>query len=219
MNYNLSDLLEAKAFDALLPDEQAFVLEQMSAEAYTAQHELVCNAQEFLKAESALLVPYPETQHAALDALREKNKKKRGGALLLWQNKVPTWMAVAACLLILLLSQGYSYIQHTDLEKIPIVETISDTVYVEKLVTKQEKIYLPGDTVVKVVYQKSELLDVEKKVVPTESHSPEKMLVYSDEMLNANNLDYGSLLMNHSKPKGISAKNDSLMRMVSGAVH
>ena len=89
---------------------------------------------------------------AALQALREKNKKKAILPVFIGY-KVPIWMAAAAILLILLLIPSTF---NSDINKTGTNTQLAvhDTVYVERVVTDTIKVNQPSDTVVKTVYVK-----------------------------------------------------------------
>jgi len=220
MSQNLSDLLEKKSFDELGREERQFVLNQMSEEAYISQRESLLAAQSFLAAERDTMTPNPEIPVLALEALQAKKARKKRRLFFIWEHRTPTWAAAAACLIILLVSKGFSYFNAEHLENIPVSENVADTVYVEKLVTKHEKIYLPSDTVIKVVYHENKDIPVAvEKVNPPQLNPTEQILVFSDEMLNASHLNINTLIENHSKPKGVSIKNDSISKLVSESVY
>lgn len=89
---------------------------------------------------------------AALQALREK-KKKKAILPIFFGYRVPVWMAAAAILLILFLIPSTF---NSDINKTGTNTQLAvhDTVYVERIVTDTVKITQPADTVVKTVYVK-----------------------------------------------------------------
>lgn len=162
----IQDLLGEKAFEELNATEQAFVLEQMTLEAYENERSIILASQNFFELEARSIQPKPNTANKALLALRGKNEAKdsqkkssRIAALLAY--KIPAWQAVAALLLVFFFVRGLGVVPQNQ-TIIVADESLKDTVFVKEYITKVEA--LPADTVVKVIYRDS---NKKEKAAPT----------------------------------------------------
>ncbi|NOQ76021.1 MAG: hypothetical protein GQ574_28705 [Crocinitomix sp.] len=215
MKTDLSHLLAQKDFEELTSAEQELVLSEISEQEYEAQREMLVTAQMLMASEAATLKA-PVIATAASTALRQK----KGGVIAIFAHKVPTWAAVAACAI---LFTWFNYsglfgqtIQNDNLAVAPDV----DTVFVEKIITE---------------FRDLKPARVEKQSTQTQvqSQAPDNMAqiitpaptsfietpAYSDEMLNAELINYTALLQNHSSSAGVSLQNDSISQMVNRAVY
>ena len=213
MSYNLIDLLENKSFDKLNESERNFVLSKMAEVAYRRQHETVLMAKTILDVETAALMPNPTIPTAALAAMKAKQERKtQSGIFYLFKHKVPTWAAAAACALFLLLLNNSFLVSPGQGIDSAIASLSPDTVYVEKYITEVEQVYVPGDTVIKVVYRTLEkpIEKIQEQHVAT--------VIYSDEMLNAEHINYSSIVSGYNKTKGVSVSDDSLVQLVNASI-
>jgi len=93
---------------------------------------------------------------------------------------------------------------------VPITQT--DTVYIEKIETKIKPVYLPADTV--TIYK-----TVEKKSTPVQLKNTVTTPTYPSEMYAVENTNYGVIIAQLNKQKGISAKDDSLLQLIGSIVY
>lgn len=108
-----------------------------------------------LNKEAKTLKANESIRSTALQALREKNEKKKKSILpIFFDYKVPFWMAAAAILILLLLLVPSTFNSDTENNGSNIQLAVHDTVYVDRIVTDTIEITQPSDTVVKTVYVK-----------------------------------------------------------------
>ena len=124
----------------------------------------------------------------------------------MFHHKVPTWAAVAACLLILFGSIALFKTKHQNTEANVITETVHDTIYKEKIVTEQIK--LPGDTLVKYIYRNNPEIVYEVADYKEEEPSYENLLFREDE--------HCQIMSCYEPKKGVPVVNDTLLRLIPG---
>lgn len=144
---DLHDLLENKAFEELNTDEQAFVLRQMSQEAYETERGVILASQAFFMVDEQEIIPDPIAPNKALFVLKQRKIKPPFGAMLL-SYKVPAWQAVAVAVLVFFLTNGVNNVEEIEPSSLA-VNVLRDTVFVDKYITKVQA----PDTVVKVIYK------------------------------------------------------------------
>jgi hypothetical protein len=213
MNIDLSDLLANKDFDQLTLAEQELVLSEISRAEYDAQREMIISAQILMANEAELLQPNPAIATAAIAAL---GKKKKGKVFALFTHKVPTWVAVAACVLVFFLF-NYSHVfdQTIQNENTALVPTV-DTVYVDKVVTEFRDIKAisqPSETLRTPPYSAEPIIETPAQIKLNNAPT------YSDEMLNLEQVNYAALLQNHSQSPGVSLQNDSISQMINSTIY
>lgn len=150
------NLLEQKAFDELNAAEQAFVLEQMSSEAYDYERSIILASQDFWELESAQIQPAPPHPNRALAALKAKKYKEtqtpKGIIAALLAYKIPAWQAAAALIFVFFFVRGLGTAQQNQ-TIIVAEEHLRDTVFVKEYITKVKE--LPADTLIKVIYKEA----------------------------------------------------------------
>ena len=199
-------LLETKNFEELSQDERSVVLSEMDETEYGEQRKMILLARDLAKNEKAKLLPNPQT----LVLAREKLPKKRAAGFLIFQHKVPTWAAVAACLFIFFGIREINKSLNSNIEPTVITETIHDTVFTEKIITEQ----LLADTIVKYVYVQE---PTEKQVVEDNSTTysqPEP----SFENLHFREDAYCNIMSCYESKKGVSAANDEWLKLVQNGL-
>ena len=213
MNYDLSDLLEKKSFEALNAEEHHFVLSQMTAEEFEQQQRIIRALKTTLTEEEEQMSPvFPV---AALHELNHKTEKKRS-PWILFAHKTPTWAAVAAGILLYFLMQQTG-IGSSQNDNQPIVQE-TDTIFVEKFVRSEKPSVLPKDTLMAINTEepKSNRVSGPDRSRKEEKKSP---ILFTDEMLNAGSINYTAFLSgSNSNQGGISLQNDSLSQLVNATV-
>ncbi len=151
MKLEIEDLIASKAFDELTPTEQAWVLTQMTAEAYQLQHHIVVQSQALWAEEEIGLVP-PSPSAALHTALQQQAQPPQKGLLaMLLSHRIKTWQAVAASLLLCLLWQVGSMASASEKRTLQAQVPRVDTVY--QYITQVKEVFQPIDTVIKIVYK------------------------------------------------------------------
>lgn len=145
---DLHDLLEQKSFEELEEREQAFVLDQMTQEDYEIERGTILASQAFFMSEELQITPNPMAANSALLALEKRREKKTLGLLFL-AYKIPAWQAVAAAMVIFLLTNHFGGGTTAAETNLLAQKNTRDTVFVDKYITKIQ----PADTVVKVIYK------------------------------------------------------------------
>jgi hypothetical protein len=209
MSNDLNELLENKTFAQLTAVERTYVLTQISAQEYDWQREILLSSKIAFE-EAPVLTPLPPT--AALMALREN---KKSSPPFLFVHKIPTWMAIAACLLVFLLAKGSGFMET---EKQPaLCAEIIDTVYVEKMVRAivQENNTTRKDTLI-AVNSTSE----SHPKIPVKNPSEPKRTepAFTAEMLSIGNINYDAYFSNYSSSSGTSLQNDSITQLVNNTM-
>ena len=153
MDYRLTELLEKKSFEELSEEEKSFVLTHLSETEYRQQHQLISEVKSDIKEEAKLLKANDQIRVNALEALSLKHQEKDAKTIPLWLNyKIPLWTAVAALLLIFILTTPLLFNTKMS-ESAPNEQLVMrDTVYIEKIVNDTIEITQPADTVIKTVY-------------------------------------------------------------------
>ena len=173
MNYRITELLEKKAFEELSRNEKSYVLEHLTEAEYREQHHLLRDIKKELTEEAKTLHAKDQIRLNALDALRMKQKKKKSKVMPLWLNyKIPLWSAVAAILLVFILTTPL--IINTEINEIKNKDQLvmRDTVYIEKLVNDTIEIAKPADTVTKYIYVAKKLSSPLKEGTNTSDFPP-----------------------------------------------
>ena len=163
MDYRLTELLEQKSFEELTQEEKSFVLTHLSEAEYRRQHQLLTEVKTDLKEEAQSLKANDQIRINAIEALRVKNQVKKSGGLVLWFNyKIPLWSAVAALLLVFILTTPL--LINTEIKDGKPNEQLAmqDTVYIEKIIKDTVEIKKPADTITKTVYVKNNESTVNK---------------------------------------------------------
>lgn len=213
MKHDLSDLLDQKDFEDLTMIERNFVLSEISEEAYNEQRETIVMAQLIMADDASNLRANPSIAIAASTALQQR---KKTGVFAIFTHKVPTWAAVAACALLFTLF-NYSGIFGQSVEKNHVADVSSiDTVYIEKIITEFRDLKPFQEKPVSDKVQPHNSENLAQVSVPPK---PDKTPTYSDEMLNAEQINYTALLQNYSSSNGVSLQNDSITRMVNRTVY
>lgn len=153
MDYRITELLEKKAFEELTEVEKSLVLDHLTEAEYREQHHLLWVVKKELTEEAKTLHAKDQIRRKALEALRMKQKKKKSKVMPLWLNyKIPLWSAVAAILLVFILTTPL--ITNTEINETKIKDQLvmRDTVYIEKLVNDTIEIAKPADTITKYIY-------------------------------------------------------------------
>ncbi|MFT5818831.1 MAG: NADH:ubiquinone oxidoreductase subunit K [Crocinitomix sp.] len=213
MKTDLSDLLAQKDFEELTATEQELVLSEISEQEYCEQRKMVATAKNIMATEAATLQA-PMVAVAASNALQNK----KGGVFAVFAHKVPTWAAVAACAILFTLF-GYSgfFGQNVENNKMALIPQI-DTVFVEKIITEFRDLKPVHEERRSIKVQSHSTENVVKIDTPAPLNNPDK-IAYSDEMLNAERINYTALLQNHSSSAGVSLQNDSISQMVNRTVY
>lgn len=216
----LEDLIANKAFDALTQEEQTWVLNQMTAEAYQLQRTLIVTSQQVWMEEAELLEPLPasaailtalEQKRTAIAAKTAQEKTKPQGLLAtIFNHRIATWQAVAASLLLFLLVQvgrsSSSLGGNELLDQQPV-----DTVY--QYITQVKEVLQPADTILKIVYK-----EVFTPVQAVEE-SPVLLADASDSLdLEAvtvvKNSQFDDILQYCSRPNGQPASQDTFFQLL-----
>lgn len=199
MKTEILELLETKNFDELTDEERTGVHNYMSEIEYREQRKLILSATVLATEEKAELVPNPQL----LIIGQEKLPKRKSGALIVFGHKTPTWVTVAACLLLFFGIRGFYNSKNSGVETIVVTETINDTIYSEKIVTEQ----LPGETVVKYIYVNEPKI-INETVDNSNSYKPEEP---SFEHLHFREDQYCTIMSCYESKKGKTVANDTLL--------
>jgi hypothetical protein len=222
MTTDLSELLAQKTFEELTATEREMVLSEMSEQDYSDQHEMIIAAKLMMAKEAATLQA-PVVPIAAGKLMPQK----KGGVFALFSHKIPTWAAVAAGILLFLLFNYSSILNPSAENNTLVVAPQVDTVYVEKLITEFRDLKplqkekgpsrMQPQTTEKVV---SANLRTSTPPVVNQNSSANlnENLAYSDEMLNAERINYTAILQNYRSSKGVSLQNDSISQMLNRTV-
>jgi hypothetical protein len=223
MTTDLSDLLAQKNFEELTPAQQEMVLAEMSEQDYSNQREMVIAATLMMANEAAALQA-PVIPIAAGAAMRQK----KGGVFAIFTHKIPTWAAVAAGIILFTLFNYSGIIGSSTENNTRAVSPQVDTVFVEKLITefRDLKPLQKEKQPVRVQVLTTENVISANPPPPSpleadqgRASNTNEVLAYSDEMLNAERVNYAALLQNHSTSTGVSLQNDSISQMVNRTVY
>lgn len=209
---NISELLAEKDFDQLTTSERSIVLSEMTVEDYHRQREMIISARGILTNEAAKLQPSPTIAASALSAM---NEKKKGGIIMLFSHKTPTWVAVAACALFFLFL-NYSTFFDTELNvENPTYLTEIDTVFIEKIVTEFRDVKEESTAFSPVKKRPNKIF---KNVEPPVRDTTPETTSFTDAMLSAELVNYTALLQNHSSSSGVSLENDSITQQFNRTI-
>lgn len=164
MDYRLTKLIEQKAFKELTEVEKDFVLSSISKEAYNQQYQILSEVKKDLKDEAKTLKANDQIRINALEALRSKQQKKKSKVIPLWLNyKVPIWTAVAALLLVFILTTPL--LINTEIKDGKPTEQLAmqDTLYIERIINDTVEITKPADTIIKTVYASKKTSSTKKE--------------------------------------------------------
>ncbi|SFT85645.1 hypothetical protein SAMN05216474_2749 [Lishizhenia tianjinensis] len=204
---DILNLLETKNFEDLNTAEVNFVCQQMSADEYKQQREIIVMTQGLFAEDISQPTIVPLPPNKALAAL--KNKKK-SGILLLFQSKISLWKAAAV--FVALLGTYHYFIQNSSTTKAP--------VYITEYVEKEVVVPADPDTVIKEVVvevQKEKLASTETSSQPYkvgELHQISPLRLNIEEMAMLNNLEAEILEM--KQKDGVRVSEDSITRKVLG---
>lgn len=209
MNTNLNDLLETKSFTALTEQERDFVLSLMPEDDYIRQRKLVLSARSILKEKTLV----PALPSKAIIALQAKKPVKKGRLAFL-NSKIPTWAAVAACLIIFLLVEGQNMLEEPQKETVYI--TTVDTFYVEKMVRNitENKFTRKDDSLLAITSSTPHIQP--KQYKPEPNHEPAQ---YTREMLGVEQINYTLFFSSFSQSNGVSMQQDTLTQWVNNQLY
>ncbi|CAA6826462.1 MAG: Unknown protein [uncultured Aureispira sp.] len=217
----IHDLLEAKAFEELNAVEQAFVLEQMSLEAYENARKAIVLSQSLFELESAQIQPKANASNKALLALRAKNKaaaprQKTAWVAALFAYKIPAWQAVAALLLVFFFVRGLGVVQQ-DQTIIIANESLRDTVFMKEYITQIKE--LPADTVVKVVYRDSNKKEKAAQRVFASNHTGQPSKGNVNVKPKAVVQEFEDVLQYYNNAASAPASKDTFLQLMSDATY
>lgn len=199
MKADVLELLEVKNFEELTDEERTAVLKEMSESEYRAHRKLILTALVLTKKEKVELIPNSQI----LIMAKERMSKKKAGGLMIFQHKVPTWAAAAACLLLFFGIRNLNNLENSGAETTVVTEIFRDTVYTEKIVTTQ----LLADTVIEYIY-------INQPEVIHEAVDNSSNYVQEDpsfENLNFREYQDCSIMSCYEPKKGMSVANDTLL--------
>ena len=202
MKTDVLELMETKDFGELTAEEQAAVLNQMTEAEYSSERKLILSALALVKDEKPLLVPSPQI----LSMAREKLSQQKGGGFFLLQHKIPTWAAVAACLLLYFGIRASGLLNETKPTETVVTETIHDTVFTEKIIVEHS----PADTVIEYVYVDQP--DVVFEVVDNSTLYFEEDPTYEDLYFRED--PYCNIMSCYEPSKGNTVENDTLLALI-----
>lgn len=206
MTADILELLETKNFDELTAEERAAVFNEMNKADYKEQRMMILASLILAKKEKAEMVPNPKI---LIDAQKRLSKKKNGGlGLVIFTHKLPTWLAVAACLLLFFGIRHLTDSENSGLESTVVTEIIHDTIYSEKIVTEQ----LPGDTVIEYVYvyQPEVIYEmVDNSINYDQKESSFENLYFKEDQ-------YCNIMSCFEPKKGKSVAKDTLLGLIQG---
>ena len=134
---DIATLAALKSFEELNEKEQAWVLQEMTADAYSQLHRVLCNARSL----EANVAPPPALALRLQEhmALKNKSAAPEQYSTRLLNLKVPAWQAAAAVLLILIIGQTIKITDNQTVTPITVVQTIvkTDTIVLEKIQWKE----------------------------------------------------------------------------------
>lgn len=216
MDYRITELLEQKAFEELSEDEKSFVLDHLTEAEYREQHHLLWVVKKELTEEAKTLHAKNQIRLNALEALRMKQKKKKSKVIPLWLNyKIPLWSAVAAILLVFILTTPL--IINTEINENRTKDRLAmrDTIYIEKLVNDTIEIAKPADTIIKIVYAPRKASSPFKEVTKTPEFSPKtKSIIPLENEFISSFEEVGSPLLLENSKTGKSLSEDPIARSV-----
>ena len=207
MKTDVLELMETKDFGVLTAAEQSAVLNEMTEAEYLAERKLMISAMALAKDEKPKLIPNPQILMMA----KEKLPKKKAGALLFFQHKVPTWAAVAACLLLFFGIHKSGILNESNPETSVITETIHDTVFTEKIIVEQP----PSDTVIEYVYvDKPEVIyEIVDNSKPYFKEDPSYENLYFKED------PYCNIMSCYEPTRGNTVQNDTLLLLIQDGLY
>ncbi|UKN03731.1 hypothetical protein K6119_09530 [Paracrocinitomix mangrovi] len=210
MRTTLLTLLETKNFEQLTNDERLLVLSEMTAEEYLEQRKIILATKSLAAQERKTLQANPSILLAAQNKFNTNQKAvKKGGLLLLWQHKIPSWAAVAACILLMFSVWGFNEYNQDTTERTVITEIVRDTVYQDKIV--EVTVPQKADTIVKIVYKNVPSEDKEEPIQIASNYN------VSEDLINPNfeytDHQYCSVLPCNDLSTGLSRANDSISMM------
>lgn len=183
------DLLAEKDFEELTPAEQKEVLKTGSKEDYQAQRQAILASQALWATEMTALTPAPPSK--ALQALQKKQAAPQEPAktIPLWQQwvnySIPVWKVAAAALLLFCMRMAWPMGIGSSSPQILVQK---DTVYLEKYLTKIEKVAQPTDTIIQVIY----------KTIDTAATLVEPILARASSLYEYNNEEVVALVQEES---------------------
>lgn len=204
MKADILELLETKNFEELTSEERVTVFNEMSETDYKEQRMMILASRILAKKEKAEIVPNPKI----LINARERLSKKKSGGLVIFTHKLPTWVAVAACLLIFFGIRSLTDSENSDVESTVVTEIIHDTIYTEKIVTAQ----LPADTVIEYVYVYQP--EVIYEMVDNSVNYDQKESSF--ENLHFKEDQYCNIMSCFEPKKGKSVAKDTLLGLIQG---
>lgn len=215
MNYSIDTLLETKSFNDLNSSEQKFVLRQMSSEEYQKQYLLIQKTRASFSADKKRLTPHP----SSLGTLQQELAKERGTSSIIGviiQHKTPTWVTIAAGVLVFIFFQ-FSKISQLEQIDSNIIAT-TDTVFLEKEIIKYDTIQVE----VKEPAQKLEIAKSPEKSKSSSSIIPETIITptfYDDKMLNTGQMNTHFFVSNYQQTNGVPLAEDTLSQQINQLVN
>ncbi len=218
MEYKLTELIEQKTFKELSEMEKRFVLEHISEEEYREKSELISKVKKELTSEGQKLKAPEHIRTSALEALRSKHEEKSARSIpLFFQYEVPLWTSIAAILLVFILTTPFIF--NNGITEVKTTEqlTMTDTIYVEKIVNDTIEVIQPADTIVKTVYRSvpsnsAVNNDLTNPVFSNENNS----LIHKEFNSFSAYEDYTNPIDLNTPSSGKSLSNDPLGKIVLG---
>tara|TARA_B100000508_G_scaffold141096_1_gene146880 strand:- start:115841 stop:116509 length:669 start_codon:yes stop_codon:yes gene_type:complete len=208
MDYKLTELIELKAFEELSETEKRFVLEYLSEAEFRERSEMISKVKNELKSEGYELKASEHSRVTALAALRSKHAKKKSGFIpVMLTYKIPVWTSIAAIFLVFILTTPFIFNEGIGEVNTSERLTLTDTVYVEKIVKDTIEIVQPADTVVKTVY---------RPIQNTSTTSSEIIApIYSNDLMTIDEREFELTLANEEYSNPVDLKKPSSGKSLS----